>query len=1661
MHSLQADIIAAAADTEVDEHNKRYDDLCDLADTLCNSLHGIKMGFAPADPTPSASFPSTMTKLPKLDLKPFDGNLLEWISFHDMFDSAVHQNCNVPKVQKLVYLKSLLRGEAARQIQSLVLSDSNYDTAWKLLHDRYQNEREILFTVLKRLFSQHMTPSASGVRQLIDVTKECIRSLEILQLTPDKSTEAIILYSIVTKLDNQSRELWEQSMKGTSIPPLADLFEFLEQRARAIAASGSSSMKSKFSKGDEQHHKKVHVHHSQSNHQCKCCSQANHLLFRCPKFLSMSVSQRYEVLKTNNSCFNCLAENHMTKDCSNPGRCKKCKKQHNTLLHPENQSYSVQAEVINVAHGSTTGKIQNPSCGLLTTAIVEVQGSCGSYQVCRAFLDAGSTSSFVAQSCATRLGLKRQKTSAQVVGLGSTSVGTVNEITTIKLRPHFTSSDLFTVNALVLPKVTADLPASKFKPDTHTHLQHLKLADPQWFKPGPVDILLGADIFWSLIKANRISGASGSSIAVDSKLGWLVAGKIETNSSGNLHVHFAMETNLDETLRLFWELETIPEKKHLSPSEVKCEEHFSRNTSRSANKKFVVKLPFKESKLSIGSSAQMAVRRLNSLEKRLATNQNYYKEYIAFMREYETLGHMTRVKSTYRDASQCVPVFIPHHFVLKAESTTTKFRVVFDASAKTSSGSALNDNLHVSPTLQDNIVDIILRFRIHPIAFTADIAKMYRQIDVCNEDRIYQHILWRESPEDEIKQYQLNTVTYGTASAPYLAVKCLRVLAAESHLSYPLASSITHDSFFVDDVMHSLPEINIAIQAHDELCKMTSGGGFKLRKWVTNDRELLNHIPETLREKEVNIEVSSHSSVKALGIWWNTKDDFFYFQSKPNDERRTVQSKRDILSEVSKLYDPIGWVSPVIIKSKILMQELWKSNVTWDEPVQHSFIQQWEDINSDLSNLPKLKISRCMIPQATKQIDLHGFCDASERAYAAVIYLVASYQDSKKISLVTSKTRVAPVKCQSLPRLELCGAVLLVDLLQSVNKALKLSINSYHCWTDSTIVLAWIQSPPSRWKTFVANRVSEIQQADIPINWHHVAGTENPADCASRGISVSELSEFSLWWNGPHWLQSSQIDDVPKPSIQSSQEVLIEEKACSKIQCHAVNTDSNQIISNYSNLTHLVRITAWCTRFCHNCKSLVSNRKSGLLTTKELQRALDIWIRDTQRKSFPHEMRELEAKKALPSSSKLLSLSPFLDENNIIRVGGRLKNSTISYNKKHPVVLPRKSLLTDLIINSYHLKYFHAGPNLLLAAIQSQFWILGAREAIRFHTRRCVICTKFNAKLQTQIMGDLPTSRVTPSPAFSKCGVDYAGPMLLKSGSIRKPMIQKAYIALFVCFSTRAIHLELVSSLSSEAFIAALKRFLARRGLPSHIHSDCGTNFVGASKQLKEFHQLVSSKQFNEDVSCALSKENIQWGFNPPGAPHFGGLWEAGVKSVKTHLYKIIGSQKLTYKEMVTVLTQVEACLNSRPLTEIQSNPNELEALTPAHFLIGRSLLAVPEPSVVDINQNRLSRWQFIQQLYQHFWKRWSSEYLSTLQQRPNWLKQRTSIEVNDLVIIKENQMPSQKWRMGRVIKVYPGDDKVVRVVALKTSDGEIKRPISKLCILPIPASNSGCEDIV
>ncbi|XP_011883990.1 PREDICTED: uncharacterized protein LOC105571129 [Vollenhovia emeryi] len=934
---------------------------------------------------------------------------------------------------------------------------------------------------------------------------------------------------------------------------------------------------------------------------------------------------------------------------------------------------------------------------------------------------------------------------------------------------------------------------------------------------------------------------------------------------------------------------------------------------------------------------------------------------------------------------------------------------------------------------------------------------MYRQIWIDSRDRDYQRILWGND-SDELQEYQLLTVTYGTTAAPFLALRVLKQLICDEGGSFPLAAQILQSDVYVDDVLFGAEDVPLLRRSREQVCALLAKGGFTLRKWASNRSSLLADISEEDHGLACNRELKLDDNLNILGISWAPALDSFQFRVSPLEA--TPRTKRTILSAIAKLFDPLGWVTPVTITAKIFMQSLWRLQIQWDDTVPVLALNKWEDIYRNLSHLNGLQIDRWTGRGAdTAEVQLHGFADASTVAYAAVVYSrVVSIAGEITVRLLIAKSKVAPLKTVSVPRLELSAATLLTRILEFIQESLHISSVKSYCWTDSTVALAWIQSHPSRWKTFVSNRVAEIQTRAQNAQWRYVSTHENPADCASRGLLGHELPSFGLWWQGPSWLHLNP-DEWPSQSPEPMTHVSDEAKPTTS-HCAKLN-ETWELASRYSSWTKLLRVTAYIQRFVNNCRKHdkqfnIYPARSKALTSIEITHAQRFWIQQIQADRFPLEIAKLKLGQAPAAKSEICSLSPFLDSDSVIRVGGRLLHAPVAYEKKHPALLGAH-LVVDLIVRYTHLKHCHAGLQLTLAALRQEYWILRARQIVKRIIFQCATCTRERAAVPEQLMGQLPAARVSAPPrAFSHCGLDYAGPIAIRTSSGRGHKSHKGYISLFVCLASRAIHLELVTSYSTSSFLDAFSRFCARRGLPSVVYSDNGTTFTGADRELQQAYNHAIR---NPDFLNQTAADKIKWEFIPPHAPHFGGLWEAGVRSVKYHLRRVLGAHTLTFEELSTLLCRIEACLNSRPIGPLTDTIDDFAPLTPGHLLIGSAITVNPEPSVLAIAENRLSRWQLVRQIAERFWRLWQSDYINTLQQRGKWRTERESIKVGTMVLLRNALLPPCKWELGRVTKIFKGPDGLVRVVSVRTAQSEFKRPIVKLCVLPIETCDPASED--
>ncbi|GFT97243.1 integrase catalytic domain-containing protein [Trichonephila clavipes] len=882
----------------------------------------------------------------------------------------------------------------------------------------------------------------------------------------------------------------------------------------------------------------------------------------------------------------------------------------------------------------------------------------------------------------------------------------------------------------------------------------------------------------------------------------------------NLHIN---GTNIDNQLKQFWELEEIPNVKDklLTSEEQFVETHFQNTYACNSDGRFVVKLPFYKSNSELGDSKPAAISRLLAMERKFKNNPDFGKQYKEFMNEYESLGHMSLVNSrshTSKDQN-----FLPHHAVIKPSSPTTKLRVVFDASCKTTNGTSLNSLL-----------------------------------------------------------------------------ECIKQIALDDK-DNPNLSRVLQEDIYMDDLLSGADTPNNAISICKDIAHVLSTRGFHLRKWNSNSTEFLAQFSEhSSHDARVEFSKDSNESSKVLGLFWNSSNDTFGFQ--PSLELTPPLTKRH-----------------------------------WDSPIPQQLTEDWLRFQKAFNAINYLTVPRWVILTADNIVELHGFADASSLAYAAAIYCRQKHNGKIKVQLLVSKTKVAPVKQVSIPRLELCGAHLLSKLFKSVLRTLKYYTFDVFAWTDSKIVLSWLSGHPRQWKTFVANRTSEIIEVLPTKHWRHVPSKENPADIASRGIDPKCLPDCKLWWQGPPWLR---LETSSWPKAESSCDEASDEIA----------SQGSSISSSHINTTSL--------------------------TFSETKTAEETIIRWVQGFYFQEEIRSIKKQISLPPKSPLRSLHPFIDEHGLVRVGGRLQNSQLRFNSKHPIILPSQHSISELLIKEQHIAHLHAGPTLLAHVLRQSHWIVGSRKLINKCIRKCLKCNKFKTSTTTpQLMGNLPKHRVTLERPFFSCGIDYAGPVLIKCNKGRGTKSTKGYIALFVCLATKAVHIEAVGDLTTDSFIAALRRFSARRGAPRHIYSDNGTNFVGARRKLDEIRKLWLSLPTNEAISYYLSKSSIDWHFIPPSSPHFGGIWESGIRSVKFHLKRVLGETILTFEELTTLLTQIEGLLNSRPLSYVNDSDIEcISTLTPSHFLTGDVLLSVPEE--LPSTSNHRDRWELLQNIKRGFWKK-------------------------------------------------------------------------------------------
>ncbi|KAI7806542.1 hypothetical protein IRJ41_007791 [Triplophysa rosa] len=1593
----------------------------------------------------------SISQLPIPEPATFSGDPLKFIDWKLSFTTLIDRKL-IPAGEKMFYLKTYLGGEARKAVEGFFYRNSEdaYKGAWKVLEERYGNPFPFNDPVSLREFSDFLQGCVEAIPHVkgLTILNDCEENYKLLKKLPDWIVR------------NWNKIVVEELDSSGDYPSFKRFSEFMQKESKLVCNP-------RYRKRAKAFHTRVQVKGStqrrpevQQELQCPVCKSKAHNIAKCPIFAAKSIDDKRSFIREKHLCFGCLKKGHITKNCKTRHTCGTCGLRHPTCLHEERDKNNVRSlksspdvehssqETQTVISHALTQHVSATSSivPVFISATDEPQNEILTY----ALLDTQSDTTFILKDFLEELHVNREEVKLRLSTMTTTdTLTTSHKIRGLRVRglqskkyiqiPQAYTCDFIPVDKAYIPTKKTAL--------QWPHLKHIAHEMPP-LQSCDIGMLIGYDCPSALAPLEVITGVDNEPFAQKTSIGWSIIGLCNPHLDRQGNQSFVHRVTVKEVLvpsanDVLKVLESDfnekhPEDKHVSQEDIRFIRLLSDNVQHKEDGHY--QLPLQE----------LAMARLQHLKKRLKNNQQYYESYKTFMEEMCNKGEAEPAPTLSEEE---IAWYIPHHGVYHPQKPG-KLRVVFDCSAKFC-GVSLNDTLLTGPDLINSLVGVLCRFRRETIAVTCDIEKMFHQFFVPPEERNYLRFLWWEDGDlgREPREYRMAVHLFGAASSPGCANFGFKYLAEQYKSEYPSASSFIQKNFYVDDGLMSVPSIQEAKKLIVETQALCKRGGLHLHKFSSNEEEALHCADPSewaIPNKPLNLNPEATECV--LGIQWAVKDDTFRFDVKLKDHPST---RRGILSVTASLYDPLGFVSPFLLKGKIILQELCRRNIGWDDPLPEDIIPWWEKWKSSLQELKDISIPRCYHPPSFGTIirtELHHFSDASNLGYGACSYLrFKNDQNDVHCSLVMAKARVAPTKILSIPRMELSAAVVSAKLSAMLKTELEMKIDQEFFWTDSQVVLAYVKNEATRFHVFVANSVQLIRRITDVSQWYYVNTSKNPADHASRGLYASDiLSPF--WLSGPEFLREPEVRTTP----HFSNDLLVGDPEVRLTQNFATRvSDSSDLLSRFS------RFSSWRTliKVVARIKRLLSAQKypNDIVTVEECERASDAVIKLVQQQAFSQDIRVIQGRNVLQSTSALYPLDHIM-KRGLLCVGGRLKQSSLSEELKHPVILPKDSHIVELILAHYHAKVCHQGRYLTLMELRANgFWVIGGGKSVAKLIHGCVQCRKLRRPTEQQQMAELPKERVEASAPFLHAGMDCFGPFSVKR--FRKE--HKRYGIIFTCLSSRAVHIEMLENLSTDTFINALRCFISLRGAVRQLFCDCGTNFVGARNELRNALKECDVKS----LELFLNENQCEFVFNAPSTSHTGGVWERQIRSVHSVLNATLSQcpGRLDDSSLRTLFYEAMAIINSCPLTiDGINNPKSLEPLTPNHLILMKSKIALPPPGKFQREDMYASRrWRRVQYLIEQFWSRWKREYLLNISTRQKWHVPRRNLSVNDIVIIKEDMLPRSRWQLGRVVEVTQESDGLVRRVKIQTGEQNpkskqeqhskptiIERPIQKLVVL-------------
>ena len=1384
-----------------------------------------------------------------------------------------------------------------------------------------------------------------------------------------------------------------------------------------------------------------------------------HKTEECQVFQRKPAEERRQIITLSKSCVKCLSPGHDAKTCNTQILCNICgRPTHHSLICYKTGTAQVPPGTAHVSTGpanftgtgrpshakapGNNSKFQsrynpsnysvNRSEGASLYAIYSTKVS-GSKNNATVFCDSGSEISFISADAVHKFRPRK---------VGSTPIKLTTLASSIDIISNIYELKIFSKNGMAHNVILHELknitgPVHQLNPSLISKLFPNFNTSILQRPTGVVDILLGADHFYLHPKHELASDGENLSI-MDGELGICIQGNhpalvehttrdlTATAESRTFASHFAVSTFSNFTPPYSHMHNAFPFGEELGTTvnplcgSCKCgkcpiaghtysfkEEQelkiIQSNLEYHEDGHWVTSYPWIVNPDLLPNNYYAALATLKSTEKKLISDGQWGSTYSDQIQDMADRGVARRLSQEEMDKWEGPVFYLSHLAVQNPKSLSTPVRIVFNSS-QTYRGVSLNNFLAKGPdSYRTSLISILLRFRENEVVYIGDIKKMYNSVHLQMLEQHTHRFLWRELEDREPDIWCITRVNMGDKPAGAIAVEAKDKTAEMFKDEYPAAAEAIIHSSYVDDIIGSVKSLAEAKDLTEGIDSILNKGGFKIKEWSFGGVG----VPSNL------------NPISVLGINWSPGEDVITFKVSLNfsPKKRGIRTlpdislsqvaslipltltRRIVLAQVMGIYDPLGFLSPFLIKAKVYLRQSWVENLQWDEPFSDSLYNLWKQFFIDLADIENLSFPRCLKPQnSIGDPQLIILSDGSELAYGCAAYIRWELPDgSFWVRLIMGKCRIAPINRISIPQMELNGAVLSKRIRVLLEREFRFSFSCIYQLVDSETVLNMLHRLSTRFKVYEGIRIGEIQSAtggDLSC-WGWIPGKLNIADWVTRFHSPHDLGPKSEWFCGPKFLRSP-IEEWEVRFGPSLNGPLPGEKVC-MISSNFVRNQPSFTGSSINRCSRVSTVIGALARVIAAVKgkSFTGIRKVSVPLLAEAEALL---IKDAQ-KDFKDVRKQFK------------TLMP-VQQDDIWVIGTRIAHtSPLTPDNKPQVLLPPKNPLTIMLMNEAHSKG-HPGRDGTLAKFRGKYWTSNANKIASKVISTCQLCKLSRAHTMTQVMGNMPPARLLPAPPFTSIMVDLFGPYAVR-GEVQKRTTGKAWGVIFTDLCCRAVHIEVSLGYDSQSFLLAFRRFAAVRGWPQIIFSDPGTQLQGAKAELDR----------------AFKGHGCEWHFSPADSPWRQGAVEALIKSTKKALFLSIKNDRLSPSELLTIFTEVANVLNERPIGVRPSPDSFINILTPNNLLLGRS--SADNPGCYDSSVSLFSRINVVEKIVDVFWKHWVILYAPTLVRQTKWKSVQDDLKAGDIVLVLDQNALRGEYKIARVENVLPSHDGHIRSATL------------------------------